>query len=284
MKKQTLFTIIAAIFMAINLNAQMSTEISMLANTKPEIKSGEELIKIMCKTYQNAPCKAFTLTQKNIYFENGNVINKSIWYKSVEFPNKSRTDFDKKESGNYLINHNDSAFNFKNNKLQSKTNDLNILQLLVGGMYFTEYNQVITILRKNDFDLSLFQEKIINKKDTVYIIGLLDKSSEEMKTEKEKQQLIESDNEKLEKTKRRDIKKTSNQIWVNKSNLVITKIVQINADKEITEILFENHQKNCEGFIETKITILKNGKVEQIQEYSDIKQVKSFSNKLFKTN
>lgn len=284
MKKQTLYSFIAASLIAINLHSQVDSEISLFANTKPEIKSGEELIKIMCKTYQKAPCKAFTFTQKNSYFDNGGSVNKSVWYTSVEFPNKSRTDFDKKGSENYVINKNDSTFNYKNNKLQSKKSDLNILQLLVGGMYFREYNSVVTILRKNNFDLNLFQEKIIDKKDTVYIIGLLDKNPEEVKKEKEIQQSTESDNETAGRRKKQVVKIASNQIWVNKSNLVITKIVQVNADKETSEIIFENYQKNCEGFFATKVTFLKNGKVEHIEENADIKEVKSLSDKLFKTN
>jgi hypothetical protein len=47
------------------------------------------------------------------------------------------------------------------------------------------------------------------------------------------------------------------------------------------DMTFEAYQKNCNGYIETKVTFKRNGKIEQMEEYYNIKTVDVFAPEVF---
>lgn len=277
MNKKTLYIFIIASFACITFNAQTLGEASLFALSENTYETGEQLIKIMYKTYKKAPCKAYTFSQLNLHYKDGVVSDSSVWHESIEFPDKFRIDFNNPKEGNYIIYKNDSIYQFKNNKLHSAKFENNTLLLLLGGMYYRDYDDVIERLKKENYNLEFIQEKII-KKDTFYIIG-----KTEVKKNQNDASLKELELKRLSK-KKEFTEKESNQIWISKFNLQVVKIIETNEKGESIEMNFENHQKNCNGFIETKVTFKRNGEIEQTEEYYNIKQVKQFSGKVFKTN
>jgi hypothetical protein len=218
-----------------------------------DIENGNDVINIMYKKYKKAPCKSYTFSQKNTLYRNDSIISNSVWYESIEFPDKFRIDYDDKTKGNYVIFKNDSAFYFRSHKLKKSNSDQNILLLLLGGMYYREPSQIIKRLKKEGFrtDLMHIEETKLGK---IYVLGTNKPDSEE------------------------------NQIWVEGKEFKVVKIIQTMRDKSLMEMTFDAHQKNCEGYTETKVTFKRNGKIEQVEEYYDIKTVSKFPANTFKTN
>ncbi len=48
------------------------------------------------------------------------------------------------------------------------------------------------------------------------------------------------------------------------------------GDEEMMDMRFETHQKHCKGFVETKVSFRRNGRLEQVEEYYDIKEATGF--------
>ncbi len=239
-------------FISITLNAQI-LELGVENNaTQAEFENGEQLLKYMMKKYRQAPCRAYTFTQKNTLYRNDSIIGNSTWYESIEFPDKFRIDFDDKTKGNYVIYKNDSAFYFRSHKLKKSNSDQNILLLLLGGMYYREPNNVINRLKKANFNINLLSIEE-GKFGKIYIIGAKGMESSE------------------------------NQIWIEGKDFKILKIIQTQIDKSIMEITFDEHKENCKGYTETKVTFKRDGKVEQVEKYDDIKTVTKFPPNTFKT-
>lgn len=239
-------------FFSIQINAQIIELGAENMISQTDFENGDQILRFMMKKYKQAPCKAYTFSQKNTLYRNDSIIGNSTWHESIEFPDKFRIDFDDKAKGNYVIFKNDSAFYFRNNKLKKSNSDQNILLLLLGGMYYREPGNVLKRLKKAGFntDLLLVEEGKFGK---IYIIGTKEMGSSE------------------------------NQIWVEGKDFKIIKIIQSQSDKSIMEMTFDAHQASCKGFTETKVTFKRNGKIEQVEEYYDIKTVTKFPTSTFKT-
>lgn len=53
-------------------------------------------------------------------------------------------------------------------------------------------------------------------------------------------------------------------------------------DKDNTmDMTFDNYQKHCRGYVETKVTFKRNGKIEQIEEYYNIKSLENIPSEVF---
>jgi hypothetical protein len=63
----------------------------------------------------------------------------------------------------------------------------------------------------------------------------------------------------------------SNQIWVSKKNWRVVRIIEKMDEKSTMDMTFDAFQKSCNGYTETKVTFKRNGKIEQVEEYYDIK-------------
>ena len=64
---------------------------------------GISILKMVHQKYYQAPCKCYTFSQKNKHYRNDSVIRESEWHEAIEFPDKFRIDFGKKEEGNFVI-------------------------------------------------------------------------------------------------------------------------------------------------------------------------------------
>jgi hypothetical protein len=73
----------------------------------------------------------------------------------------------------------------------------------------------------------------------------------------------------------------SNQIWVSKRNWRIVRIIEKMDENHTMDMTFDAYQKHCNGTIETKVTFKNNSKIEQVEEYFDIKHIDVFSPEVF---
>jgi hypothetical protein len=204
-------------------------------------ESGEELISAMHKKYYQAPCKCYTFSQKNTHYKSDTVSGNSEWHERIGFPDKFRIDFGDTTKHNYVIFRNDSAFNYKSGYLAKSRADTNSLLLILGGMYYRALPEVLKRLKRAGYDTKIISSQTWNKED-VFVLG----------------------------AKEKDL--GVNQIWISKKDFRVLRIIEKMSGSETMDMRFETHQKWCKGFVETKVSFRKNGKLEQLEEYYNIKE------------
>jgi hypothetical protein len=203
-------------------------------------ETGTSILKKMHDKYKGGICKSYTFSQKNTHYNNDTVVGNSEWHEAVEFPDKFRIVFGDKTKGNSVLFRKDSVLNYRNYKLTKSSADSNNLLLLLGGMYYRNFDDVTTRLAAAGYDLSAGSEQAWNGKK-VLVIG-----AKPGETEK-------------------------NQIWVDADKLLIVRIIEKMNATDWMDMRFESHEKLCNGFVENKVSFRRNGKLEQVEEYFDIK-------------
>jgi len=245
MKRMFLITIL---FVAFSSGAQV---ISLSYDANDGVpKSGEDVLKHLHQKYKEAPCKAYTFSQKNTHYKNDSVIGTSIWYEAVQFPDKFRIDFGDKTEGNFVVFKNDSAYSYRKFELKKTSYNPNTLLLLLGGMYYRDFNEVIARLQKEHYNTKVLSKQKWRKQE-VEVVGALKGDT------------------------------LSNQIWVSKKERRIVRIIEKMDENRMMDMTFDAYQKNCKGYTETKVTFKSNGKVEQVEEYYDIKAIDKFPEEVF---
>lgn len=221
-------------------------------DTSPTIKfeTGKDVLSAMHGKYKNGPCKSYTFSQKNTHYKNDSIIGNSEWHEYVDLPDKFRIDFGKTEEGNFIIYKNDSSYRYKNHLLKKTSYDLNILLLLLGGMYYRELPDVIERLEKEHYNTQIMSVQKWNKQNT-FVIGAPKGDT------------------------------SSNQIWVDKKSLRVIRIIEKMDSESTMDMTFDSFQKNCKGYTETKVTFRRNGKIEQVEEYYNIKTLDEITEDVF---
>lgn len=214
--------------------------------------NGEELLKAMHDKYAGKYCQTVQFDQRTLRYDtNGTVKDTSFWYEWISYPDKFRIDFGKKHGGNCVIFRNDSSFNYRNNKLVKKEKDENDLLLLLGGMYFRPFEEVVARMERQGYNLDVLALIQANKKE-YYVIGY-------SKNEKE----------------------SGHQVWVDKHDLKVVKIKTKLNETDWLEIQFDEFKRSCKGFTETKVSAFRNGKLEQKEEYLNLKTGVNIPDSLF---
>jgi hypothetical protein len=219
--------------------------VAIIFNVKVTAQQGVEILKTMHKKYYQAPCKNYSFSQRNTLYKNDSVIGNSVWHEAVQFPDKFRINFGNTEEGNYVIFKNDSVFNYRQGKLLKAKADSNSLLLLLGGMYYRDLDNVITRLKNAGFKLDVVTEREWNN-ELAYVIGA------------------------------REHDLSSPQFWVSKKTLRVLRIIKRVERLDRMDMRFEAHQDWCKGYMETKVSFRRNGQLEQVEEYYDIKQTDKF--------
>ncbi|MBL7933192.1 MAG: hypothetical protein JNL60_14905 [Bacteroidia bacterium] len=210
-----------------------------------QYKTGEELVAVMHKRYYKAPCKIYSFSQRNTHYKADTVSGHSEWHEVIEFPDKFRIDFGNKSDGNFVVFKNDSVFNYKAGKQVKLRADSNTLLLLLGGMYYRPLEDVFARVKIQGYDLNILSSQVWNGEE-VFVIG----------------------------AKENDLSR--NQFWVNKKTLRVLRIIEARGENDKMDMRFEAHQDWCKGYVETKVSFRRNGKLEQVEEYYDIKEATSF--------
>ena len=64
----------------------------------------------------------------------------------------------------------------------------------------------------------------------------------------------------------------SNRIWVDKKELRVVRIVERMNSGEMMDLRFEAFRPWCKGYVETLVSFRRNGKLEQEEEYYNLKK------------
>lgn len=213
-------------------------------------RTGDDVLSYLHQRYRNSPCKAYTFSQKNTHYRNDSISGTSEWHEAIEFPDRFRIDFGDKAAGNFIIFRNDSAYRYKQAELKSATYDPNTLLLLLGGLYYRDFADVMSRLQKEGYRTSVLSKQHW-RKQKVYVIG----------------------------AEAGDL--SSNQIWVSKKSWRIVRIIERMNENDVMDMTFDRHQAHCKGYVETKVTFKRNGKTEQVEDYYNISAVEKFPDELF---
>jgi len=208
-------------------------------------QSGGELLKLMHMRYFKGQCKSYTFSQRNQHYRNDSVVRRSEWHESVEFPDKFKIIFGDTADGNAVVFKNDTAYNYKKGKLLQSRPDSNMILLFIGGMYYRPFKEVVARMEHAKFNLNVISFQKWKDKE-VCIIG----------------------------AKEGDL--TVNQLWVDKITYRVVRIIENLSKDNRMDMSFDAHKAMCKGFIETKVTFKRNGKLEQVEEYYDIKESAGF--------
>lgn len=208
--------------------------------------TGTDLLRAMHVKYKDGPCKSYAFSQKNTHYKGDSISGHSLWYEAVEFPDKFRIHFGEKSAGNYVVFKNDSAYNYKAGKLVKQRRDENSLLLVLGGMYYRTFEDVLQRLEKAGYNVKVLSSDYWKNKP-VYVIGAQKGDS------------------------------LTNQIWVDQTTLRVLRVIEKLNGKDVMDMRFEAHQDWCKGYVETKVSFRKNGVLEQVEEYYDIKETKGFT-------
>jgi len=202
-----------------------------------QYQNGEKLLKAMHDKYYQKYCQTIQFDQRTTrYVNDGTIKDTAYWYEWISYPDKFRIDFGTKYGGNCVVFKNDSSYSYRKNKLVKVDKNENDLLLLLGGMYFRKYEDVIARLKKLGYDLEIIGSLKLNGVEC-FVIG----------------------------------KEGSQQVWVGKKDLKVIGIKTKLSETDWLEIRFDAFKKSCNGFTETKVTALKNGKLEQKEEYLNLK-------------
>ncbi|MGZ3863063.1 MAG: hypothetical protein ACXVPN_04605 [Bacteroidia bacterium] len=201
-----------------------------------QFHDGEVLLKAMHDKYYGKYCQTVTFDQKTFRYDTNHVVSgTSYWYEWISYPDKFRIDYGTKYGGNCVIFKNDSVFNYRDHKLVKAGADENDLLLLLGGMYFRKFEDVEARLKKKGYPLKRLKSLPLSA-GNVYVIG----------------------------------NDSTNQIWVDKTDLKVVKLKTKVGQDNWLEIMFYDFVKSCEGFTETRVSAKFNGKLEQTEEYLNL--------------
>lgn len=220
--------------------------------SEPIIKfqTGKDVIEFLYQKYKQGPCKIYTFSQKNTHYRNDSVIGNSEWHEYIEFPDKFRIDFGNKTEGNFVIFKNDSSYSYRNHEFKKVKYNTNTLLLLLGGMYYRDLADVNMRLINEHYNTQILSNQKKGNHNFC-VIGALAGDT------------------------------LSNQIWVSKKNWRIVRIIEKMDENSYMDMTFDAFQKSCNGYTETKVTFKRNGKIEQIEEYYDIKAQNAFPTEIF---
>jgi len=212
----------------------------LFSHLKAQTTDGETFIRNLHHVFYQAPCKIYSFSQKNTHHRNDSVIRNSVWHEAIEFPDKFRIWFEDIEKGNSVFFRNDSAVNYKAGKFLKARADSNSLLLILGGMYYRPFEEALIRLKRAAYKTDVLSEQTWNSKE-VMVVGAT----------------------------QGDL--LSNQIWFDKTTWKVLRIIEKINETETMDMRFESYQDWCKGHVETKVAFYRNGKLEQVEEYYDLK-------------
>jgi hypothetical protein len=228
--------------------AGSSTRAAASAEATP--RTAEELVRRMHDRYAGKWPQNVTFIQTTTFYE-GDSTRAETWYEAVQ-PGKLRIDFAPLEGGNAVIFRGDSLYQFKAGTLAGSRPLVHPLMVLSRDVYDDPVEKTVARLQPLGFDLSKVREDTWQGRP-VYVLGA-DASDEK-----------------------------SPQFWVDKDNLLFVRLIERSEqDPAVTEeTQFNKYKPLGEGWIETEVVFLRNGKPFIREEYRDMQADVQFDPDLF---
>lgn len=205
------------------------------------VKSGaQDIIKKMYDANAPGHRKSLSFIQQTEFYRNDSLIRKATWYEVLKYPDKLRIDIGSPTSGSSLFFVNDSLYSFQKGELKSKIYQPHDLLFVLGGMYSYPLDSVYKILNRIGYNTSAsFETTWLNR--PVIVTGADNTYS------------------------------LTNQIWIDKENLVVTRILNYKDDIK-KDIRCTHYTQLDNKWCETRLEMYINDKLRQVEIYNDIKE------------
>jgi hypothetical protein len=203
-------------------------------------KTGQDVLRLMHKRYAGKWHNTLAFQQSTEIYKNDSLVRKQTWQEAMLAPDKLRIDVEPLANSNTIIFRADSTYRFRGGKLMAAQKDENELIFLLGGMYFYPWEKTAERVKLAGYDLNKCYEDTWKGK-SVYVIG----------------------------TSVKDDK--PNQLWIDKENLYLVRFIK-QAGTVREEAVFEDHIKIDNSWTETKCSFYINGKLAQLEKYTDVRQ------------
>ncbi|HAS44818.1 MAG TPA: hypothetical protein DCS93_30340 [Microscillaceae bacterium] len=214
-----------------------------------KITSTKQLLKAMKKRYGGKWFNAFTFVQKTIrYNRTGQPRDTTLWYEAIHYPNNFRIDYGHPSKGNAVLFTADTAYRFRKGKLATTRYNPQYFLLLKGGLYHRTVKECLKILKKGGYRTENFHTDTYRGRP-VYVIGA---SKGDLKTP---------------------------QFWIDQAHFYIVRRTQkINPAKQgpdkgkdrVLDVQYQNHKATGGGWVEQIVRFEVNGRLVQIEEYTEI--------------
>lgn len=211
------------------------------------ITNGSDLVSTMHKRWKGKWYPNFAFDQRAIYYEGEKVTKEEIWQEVYSQPGNLAIRFNGFDSGNGVIFREDSLYTFKDNKLQSKQQNIHPLLLLCFDVYFLKPETSTDKLNKLGFDLTKVTVAKWHGRDA-YVVGTTDTN----------------DN-------------TTPQFWVDKERLYILRVLT-NSKGTSRDVEIGNYQKLEGKWVATEIIFKTNGVTTMREEYYNMRFPKAADN------
>jgi hypothetical protein len=217
-----------------------------------KITTTEDLIQAMQKKYGKSWYKTATFVQRTTEFDKDGKVTISIWYEALSVPGSLRIDFTPVKDGNGILFTNRTIYSFKDGKVENTRPFVHPLMILGFDIYKLPAADVIDVLKKLKFDLSILREDSWQDRP-VYVVG----------------------------AKQGDLH--SPQFWIDKKNLYFVRMLRP-AGKDgaqTSEAQFNKYQKLGGGWISPEVIFMVDGRIVTTEGYSEMRANVPLDSKLF---
>jgi hypothetical protein len=213
-------------------------------------QSGEDLVKKMHDKSYGRWYRTFTFVQTTDIYRNDSLLRTSTWYEAAHFPYKFRIDLGHPKDGNAVIYLEDSTYRFQDHNLKSTTAGTNPFTFLLGGMYAVPLDSALSKLRHRGYDLSKMYSTTLDGRK-IFVVGAANAADS-----------------------------LSNQLWVDSEHYYIVRTIDTDNGTRF-DAKTSGHVRLNNGWSETRVVIYVNGKLRQVEKYSDLKADVPLDDRLF---
>jgi outer membrane lipoprotein-sorting protein len=206
-----------------------------------EVRSGEDVLRVMHDKYRTDWYETLTFTQKSITHKPDGTSSSEIWHEAAMVPGKLRIDIGPVSEGNGILVADGALTSFKDGKVSGTRPFVHMLLVLGFDIYKQDPKVTIEEVKGQGFDLTKVHEEDWAGK-AVYVVGA-DKG---------------------------DLK--SKQFWVEKKSLLFVRMIE--PDKKdlakTNDTRFVDYRKLPVGWVAAGVEFYVDGKLVFTEEYSEI--------------
>ena len=206
-----------------------------------EVRSGEDVLRVMHDKYRTDWYETLTFTQKSITHKPDGTSSSEIWHEAAMVPGKLRIDIGPVSEGNGILVADGTLTSFKDGKVSGTRPFVHMLLVLGFDVYKQDPKITIEEVKGQGFDLTKVHEEDWAGK-AVYVVGA-DKG---------------------------DLK--SKQFWVEKKSLLFVRMIE--PDKKdpakTNDTRFVDYRKLPVGWVAAGVEFYVDGKLVFTEEYSEI--------------
>ena len=215
--------------------------VSLTAAHAQDVRSGEDVLRLMHDRYAKTWYKTLTFTQKSTTYNADGTTKVETWHEAIEEPAKLRIDIGAPSNGDGYLMVNGVLTILKGGKEAGSRPRVNMLLVLGFDVYGQAPETTASMVKAEGYDFSKIHEETWEGQP-VYVVG----------------------------ADQGDLK--AKQFWVEKKRLLFVKLFEpTQADpKNFQEIRFEDYREMSGGWVAARVEVYADDKKVFSEDYSDI--------------